>query len=167
MRGKTPLTGYHFGLWTTMVSVFLSGTVIPFLLTNKPFPASIIAISLTELGTILLVEDALWFCLNYRSPVNHFGGSLSQYKGYVVGGSAVCVGGLIVYASTHRSALHALAVFATHAAVVFFFCAMIRFLRPMYKKADQEMYRIQASQNPEMTPSRSSEEDVEAARQSR
>ena len=154
MRGKTPLTGYHVGLWTTMVAVFLGGAVTPFLLSNESVSASLVLVSLTELGTVLLVEDVLWFCLNYKSPINHFGSVLSQYKGYFAGAVAVCAGWLVVYWSAQRSALRALAVFATHAGVAVVFCTVARVARPIYKTADQAMHRVQASQGSDAAPAK-------------
>ena len=57
-------------------------SLIDTILFQKTYTGSHFFVVASQVGVVL--EDALWFCLNYNSPVNHFGGALNQYFGYVL-----------------------------------------------------------------------------------
>lgn len=91
--GKTPLTGYHLWLWTTVGLLATLGLLTPAVFVGfhtAPSGAELMMM-FTLVGAMLLLADWMWFALNYRfdreqragATTNHFSFG-TQLRLYVI-----------------------------------------------------------------------------------
>ena len=141
-RDKTPLTGYHVSLWLTTTSSFFAFSLIDTILFQKTYTGSHFFVVASQVGVVLGTEDALWFCLNYNSPVNHFGGALNQYFGYVLTLFFSGLGWGFAYLILGWSASGLFTTIGCQFGVCLLFSLLVLSLRGVYQFIDTRLHQL-------------------------